>query len=86
MTIKAVSVDVSIGEAQLLKDISLDVVPGEVLALVGPNGAGKSTFLSALAGDLILSRGQVFYNQCDLSKLSIQERSCLLYTSDAADE
>jgi len=75
MTIKAVSVDVSIGEAQLLKDISLDVVPGEVLALVGPNGAGKSTFLSALAGDLILSRGQVFYNQCDLSKLSIQERS-----------
>ena len=75
MTIRATSVDVSIGKAQLLTDVSLDVIPGEVLALVGPNGAGKSTFLSALAGDLAPNEGQVFYDQRDISQLSIQERS-----------
>ena len=32
-------------EAQLLRDIHLDVQPGETLGIVGPNGSGKSTLL-----------------------------------------
>ncbi|HKT56791.1 MAG TPA: ATP-binding cassette domain-containing protein [Microbacterium sp.] len=38
------------GAVQALKDIDLDVYPGEVVALVGDNGAGKSTLIKILAG------------------------------------
>lgn len=44
---------------EILADIDLEVLAGEVLALVGPNGAGKSTLLSVLAGDLHADRGTV---------------------------
>jgi heme ABC exporter ATP-binding subunit CcmA len=39
----------SFGPSPVLRDVELDVVPGEVVALLGPNGAGKSTLLRILA-------------------------------------
>jgi ribose transport system ATP-binding protein len=44
---------------QALKDLSIDVRPGEVLALLGENGAGKSTFLKILAGTQRLDSGHM---------------------------
>ena len=40
----------SFGLNQVLKGIDLDVVPGEVLALIGGNGAGKSTLMKIIMG------------------------------------
>jgi iron complex transport system ATP-binding protein len=41
----------------IVKTVSMEVHPGEVLALVGPNGAGKSSILSLLAGDVHATSG-----------------------------
>ena len=43
----------------LVCNVTLDLHPGEVLAIVGPNGAGKSTLCGLLAGDLAPTEGDV---------------------------
>lgn len=49
------------GSRQVLEEVDLEVVRGEVVLLVGENGAGKSTLLEAAAGLLPLSAGEVFH-------------------------
>src|SRR5215475_3755303 len=57
------------GERQILKDISLHVSSGELIALVGRNGAGKSTLLHVIAGLLPVSEGEVWLDGQPLSHL-----------------
>ena len=47
------------GKALVVRDVSLGVAPGEVVALIGPNGAGKSTLLRLFAGEQRPSAGEV---------------------------
>jgi simple sugar transport system ATP-binding protein len=49
----------SFGSVQANRDISLDIRPGRVLALLGENGAGKSTLMSILAGMLTPDSGHI---------------------------
>ena len=42
-----------------LRDVSLDIAPGEILALLGPNGAGKTTLISIICGIVTASSGTV---------------------------
>ena len=58
----------------VLRDVSLALSPGHLVALVGPNGAGKTTLLRALAG-LVPSSGVVHVRGDALSSLSLRERA-----------
>jgi branched-chain amino acid transport system ATP-binding protein len=43
------AIDVSYGAIQALRQVSLHVMPGELVSLIGANGAGKSTLLKSIA-------------------------------------
>ena len=55
------------GETQVLWDISLDVMRGEVVALVGANGAGKSTLLTTISGLLPSWKGKIVFAGRDIT-------------------
>ena len=52
---------VSYGGIQAVKNLSLDLYPGELVSLIGANGAGKTTTLKAICGLLPPQAGQVLY-------------------------
>jgi ABC-type multidrug transport system ATPase subunit len=47
------------GQREVVRDVSIELRSGEVVALLGPNGAGKSTLMEALAGSLSPCNGAV---------------------------
>ena len=47
------------GEKQVLRDISLDIYPGQIIGYIGPNGAGKSTTVKILTGIITDYAGEV---------------------------
>src|SRR5688572_18011567 len=53
-----------------LREIDLDIGPGERIVLAGPSGSGKSTLLSLLNGSLPPSSGTVRSQEIDLASLS----------------
>jgi branched-chain amino acid transport system ATP-binding protein len=66
-------VSVAYGPVQALREVSLRVEAGEVVALLGANGAGKSSALAAVAGLVRASRGAIRLAGQDLSRLQPSE-------------
>ena len=56
--------------APVIRDISLHVGGGEVVALLGPNGAGKTTTLKAISGLVRPLRGRIVYDGADTAKIA----------------
>jgi iron complex transport system ATP-binding protein len=54
---------------RVFEDVSLALVPGEVLVLLGPNGTGKSTLLKCMAGLLRPQQGRILLDGVDLATL-----------------
>lgn len=63
------------GAKTVLSDVTLDLVPGEVLGVLGPNGAGKSTLLGALCGELLPDQGKIWLDQQELKNLGGAQRA-----------
>ena len=62
------------GETTILNSCTISVNRGEIAVIVGPNGAGKSTAMRAIFGMLQLKKGQVTFNNQDITNLKPQER------------
>lgn len=68
--VKIENVSIERGGRLVVRDFSATLEPGKITAIIGPNGSGKSSLLGAIAGDLPLSAGNIYFdarNLCDLS-------------------
>ncbi len=70
-------VSLTLGETEVLKNISMDIWEGHIHAVVGPNGAGKSTLAHTIMGlpTYRKHKGEVIFNGEEISRLSIDERA-----------
>jgi branched-chain amino acid transport system ATP-binding protein len=78
MTLLAVrDLTVAYGESRVLWDLSLDIHPGEIVALVGANGAGKTTLLRTLTGLLPSRHGSALFDGQEILSLPAHRRARL---------
>jgi lipopolysaccharide export system ATP-binding protein len=61
----------------VVRDVSLDVVSGEVVGLLGPNGAGKTTCFYMIVGLVATDGGRIFVDERDITRLPIHRRARL---------
>lgn len=67
------SVEQRFGGLHALKDVSFEVIEGEILGIIGPNGAGKSTLFNAIVGVVPPVSGHVWFRDQDLVGIPVHE-------------
>ena len=63
------------GKRTVLRDVSVRVTGGEVVGLLGPNGAGKTTTFSIIVGIIRPDKGEVYYNEDEITTLPMHKRA-----------
>jgi branched-chain amino acid transport system ATP-binding protein len=63
------------GRSTVLRDVSIDIPPGQIVALLGPNGAGKTTLLRTVAGLLRPASGAVWLGGAEVTKSAPHQRA-----------
>jgi len=75
--VAAREVVLSFGETPALRGATVDIGPGEILAIMGPSGSGKSTLLHCLAGILVPQSGEIWFDGKRVDILPETQRSTL---------
>jgi branched-chain amino acid transport system ATP-binding protein len=70
---EVLDLSVSYGGVAALRQLSLQVAEGEIVALLGPNGAGKTTTLKAIVGWARASRGRITFEGRDLTRMKTED-------------
>jgi len=73
------------GSKHVLKDVSMDIYPGQVIGYIGPNGAGKSTTVKILCGLLSDFMGEVTVKGLDIRKDPVGVKSMIGYVPELAE-
>jgi putative ABC transport system ATP-binding protein len=76
-TLRGIGLELSFGATPALRGADVDVLRGEVLAVMGPSGSGKSTLLHCLAGILVPDSGEVRLGEQRIDTLAEPARSTL---------
>ena len=63
------------GAVEASRNLTFDVVPGEIHALIGPNGAGKTTAINQLTGEIMPDSGRVVFEGEDITRMPVHKRS-----------
>ncbi|RKX60597.1 MAG: ABC transporter ATP-binding protein [Thermodesulfobacteriota bacterium] len=79
--LKVVSLFKKYGKKEVLKNISFEIYPGDILGIIGPNGAGKSTLLYILLGIVTPTSGKIFYFSKEFSKNKVEILSQVNFAS-----
>ena len=74
MSIEVRNVSKSFGDYVALRDVSLKVAEGELVALLGPSGSGKTTLLRVIAGLESPDGGDVLFHGRDVSRQRVRDR------------
>lgn len=70
----------------ILNDVNLSIVPGQILSVIGPNGAGKSTLIRSISGVLALRQGKITVDGKDLTRMTAMQRARYLSVVPQARE
>ncbi|MBS0390788.1 MAG: sulfate ABC transporter ATP-binding protein [Proteobacteria bacterium] len=74
MSIEIRNVSKQFGSFQALRDVSLDIGSGELIALLGPSGCGKTTLLRIIAGLETPDTGSIHFSGADTTDVHVRER------------
>jgi branched-chain amino acid transport system ATP-binding protein len=74
MMLRVENLTSSYGRIAVLRDVSLDVAKGEMIALIGSNGAGKTTLLRAISGVQPIGSGAIKFDGKPIHQLSAHAR------------
>ena len=69
------NIGIDLGGREILRDINIDIKPGEVLGIIGPNGAGKTSLIEILSGRYKQKTGDVIYKDQIINNKPLYERA-----------
>tara|TARA_Y100001978_G_scaffold89286_1_gene80077 strand:- start:348 stop:1076 length:729 start_codon:yes stop_codon:yes gene_type:complete len=75
MKLEVKNVSLKIKGKIIVEDVSLSIIPGEIVGLLGPNGAGKTSTFNLVVGNLKPNKGDILINNKSISNLSLPMRS-----------
>lgn len=74
MLLSVEDIDVRYGRNHAVKNVSLNIVDGEIVTVLGANGAGKSSLLKAIQGTLKLPNGSIIFKGENINRWSAPKR------------
>ena len=75
--LRAVKLHKSFGKRAVVRDVTMQVEPGNVVGLLGPNGAGKTTCFYMIVGLVAVGAGQIFVDDVEITHQPVNVRARL---------